>query len=249
MEATPAVDARGASGRPGRIVARALGNVLLGVALGIACYYLTTDLAAQLRQRELREEVSGLGVLSSADPSGALAEPSALLDFEGWEELDVAYWNGLPEGGVLGRLVVESMGLDTLVVKGHSRAVLKKGPGWIDYTDLPGPTGNTGISGHRTTYGAPFSDIDLLEAGDRIAVETVLGIHLYEVVSTAVVEPDALWVTEQWDGAWLTLTTCHPEYRSIERFVVFAKLIDGPNYEAISAAGEVSYDPPAPPAG
>ena len=65
-------------------------------------------------------------------------------------------------GGVFGRLVIERMELDTLVVKGHTRAVLKKGPGWIDYTDLPGPTGNAGISGHRTTYGAPFRRLDEL---------------------------------------------------------------------------------------
>jgi len=152
-----------------------------------------------------------------------------------------------PQGEVLGRMVIPAIGFNWMVVEGVRASDLAQGPGHGPWTPLPGQQGNAMISGHRTTYGAPFSDIDLLEAGDRIAVETIIGIHLYEVVSTAVVEPDAMWVTDQWDGAWLTLSTCHPEYRSTERFVVFAKLIDGPNYEAISVAGEVSYDPPTPP--
>ncbi len=37
-------------------------------------------------------------------------------------------------------------------------------------------------------------------------------------------------------SAWLTLTTCHPKFSSRQRLVVFAELVDGPNYEAIVGA-------------
>ena len=37
------------------------------------------------------------------------------------------------------------------------------------------------ISGHRTTYGRPFFDFDLLVPGDTIEVETSIGTHVYEV--------------------------------------------------------------------
>ena len=89
--------------------------------------------------------------------------------------------------------------------------------------------GNAVISGHRTTYGAPFFHLDRVEPGDLVAVQTATGEHVYQVVETRVVEPTDVWVTQQWDGSWLTLTTCHPRFASSERLVVFAHLVAGPN--------------------
>jgi sortase A len=45
---------------------------------------------------------------------------------------------------------------------------------------MPGQVGNTVISGHRTTNGAPFYNLDRLERGDTISIETVIGTHTYE---------------------------------------------------------------------
>ena len=60
-------------------------------------------------------------------------------------------------------------------------------------------------------------------------MEGATGVHTYAVVETRVVAPSDVWVTGQWRGAWLTLTTCNPRYSSRERLVVFAHLVDGPN--------------------
>ena len=96
-------------------------------------------------------------------------------------------------------------------------------------TALPGQLGNAVISGHRTTYGAPFFNLERLVPGDRFAVETIIGTHTYEVVELRIVKPTDVWVTNQWEGSWLTLTTCHPKFSSRQRLVVFAELVDGPN--------------------
>ena len=96
-------------------------------------------------------------------------------------------------------------------------------------TALPGQPGNAVISGHRTTYGAPFADLDDVAAGDIITVETATGVHLYEAVQSFVVAPQDIWVTEQWSGGWLTLTTCNPRFSARERLVVIVRLVDGPN--------------------
>ena len=77
---------------------------------------------------------------------------------------------------------------------------------------LPGEPGNAVISGHRTTYGAPFAHLERLNPGDTITVESATGLHTYAVVETRVVDPSDVWVTGQWRGAWLTLTTCNPRY-------------------------------------
>ncbi|MEN8040712.1 MAG: sortase [Actinomycetota bacterium] len=119
------------------------------------------------------------------------------------------------------------------VVEGVSRADLKNGAGHMPSTPLPGQPGNSVISGHRTTYGAPFHEFEELEPGDIIEVETGLGVHTYEVRTIEIVAPTAIWVTEQREGAWLTLTTCHPKFSSRQRLVVFAELVDGPNAEVI----------------
>jgi sortase A len=119
------------------------------------------------------------------------------------------------------------------IVEGVSRTDLKNGIGHMPNTPLPGQPGNSVMSGHRTTYGAPFHEFDELSIGDVIEVETGLGVHTYEVRETIIVEPTAIWVTGEREGAWLTLTTCHPKFSSRKRLVVFAELVAGANADVI----------------
>ncbi len=119
------------------------------------------------------------------------------------------------------------------VVEGVSRRDLKNGAGHMPTTPLPGQPGNSVISGHRTTYGAPFHEFEELEPGDLIEVETAIGVHTYAVRESIVVRPTELWVVGDRPGAWLTLTTCHPKFSARQRLIVFAEMVDGPNVEAI----------------
>lgn len=121
------------------------------------------------------------------------------------------------------------------VVEGVGVRDLRNGAGHMPNTPLPGQPGNAVISGHRTTYGAPFHELEELVPGDLIEVDTALGTHTYAVRETIIVRPTELWVTEPREGAWLTLTTCHPKFSSRRRLIVFAELVDGPNWEAIYA--------------
>ena len=143
-------------------------------------------------------------------------------------------------GEPLGRIIIPDAGVDWMVIEGVGPEELEAGPGHMPGTAVPGQLGNAVISGHRTTHGAPFFDLDLLMAGDLITVETTIGTHAYEVVTTRVVEPDEMWVTDQWPGAWLTLTTCAPKYSARFRLVVFAKMVAGPNEAALDASPGVS---------
>lgn len=149
----------------------------------------------------------------------------------------------------LGRISIPSIGVDWMLVEGVTADALANGPGHIPGTAMPGQPGNAVISGHRTTYGAPFFNIDAVQPGDTIEVTTLIGTHTYEVVQQLIVAPTDVWVTNQVDGAWLTLTACHPRYSARERIIVFARLIDGPNYEAIASTmtGEEAW--PQPPEG
>ena len=90
------------------------------------------------------------------------------------------------------------------------------------------------ISGHRTNYGRPFFNLDQLEPGDRIELETAIGIHVYVVRDSFVVKPTDVSVTENREGSWLTMTTCNPKFSARERLIITAELVEGPNVVYIS---------------
>lgn len=204
-----------------RLGAHALGNVFLGVAVGLLGYYFATNLLMRGLQSSLD---SSFPIKAGAAPAPA-AKPDP-LDFEGWTELDQAYWEELEEGEAFGRLVIERMELDTIVVKGTQRADLMKGPGWIEWSDLPGPEGNCGISGHRTTYGAPFRRLNELKEGDTILFYSPYRVYEYRMKRLFSVTPDRGDVVEE-DGevALLTLTACHPPYSARYRLIAQSELV------------------------
>lgn len=185
-----------------------------------------SDLAAELEQRraELPEPIPVVVEAPPPDTTTTTPAPTAPAPV-------VTLTQEFPgeEGSVLGRLTIPSIGVDEVVFTGVGRDVLKMGPGYMLGTAMPGQPGNAVISGHRTTYGRPFYDLDLLEEGDLIEVETAIGVHVYEVRRILIVLPTDGWVAGPMDGGWLTLTTCHPRFSAAERLVVQAELVEGPN--------------------
>jgi len=119
------------------------------------------------------------------------------------------------------------------IVEGVSVSDLRNGIGHMPNTPLPGQPGNSVIPGHRTTYGAPFHELDELVVGDIIEVETALGLNIFEVRESIIVKPTELWVTDPRPGSWITLSTCNPKFSSRERLIIFAELVSGPNYDVI----------------
>lgn len=129
-------------------------------------------------------------------------------------------------GQALGRLRVPDAGISDVVVAGTSTSALRRGPGHYPQTPLPGAPGTVAVAGHRTTYGAPFRNLDKLDRGDRIEVEMPYGTFVYAVERTRIVKPTALWVTQRVAYDRLVLTACHPLYSAEQRIVVFAREID-----------------------
>jgi sortase A len=118
------------------------------------------------------------------------------------------------------------------VVEGVGAAQLRKGPGHHPGSAAPGQVGNFVVSGHRTTYAAPFNEIDELERDDEIIVEAREARYTYRVTSQDVVRPDEVEVLAPVPGkpdirpvrAFITLLTCHPEYSAAERLLVYGVL-------------------------
>jgi sortase A len=127
-------------------------------------------------------------------------------------------------GEPVGRLRADAVGLDEVVVQGTDAETLHKGPGHYPGTPLPGARGTVAIAGHRTTYGAPFRDVDALERGNRIELSTPYGRFGYRVERTRVVAPAATSVIRRVAYDRLVLTACHPRFSAARRIVVFARL-------------------------
>ena len=131
----------------------------------------------------------------------------------------------LKEGEAAGRLRIPKIGVNSVVVDGTDTTSLRKGPGIFPETPYPGAQGTTAIAGHRTTYSAPFRNVDDLRKGNRIVVEMPYGRYTYAVERTRIVKPDAMWVIQKVSYERLVLTACHPLYSAARRIIIFARLV------------------------
>jgi sortase A len=132
--------------------------------------------------------------------------------------------------GAIDHMVIPKIGLNKYVVQGVAENDLREGPGHYTQTVLPGQKGNAGIAGHRTTYGAPFFQINKLTTGDLIYItNTSDQLFIYKVSrAPLVVSPSDVAVLDPTPYAQLTLTTCNPPYSATSRLVVFALLTNRP---------------------
>jgi sortase A len=127
-------------------------------------------------------------------------------------------------GRPVARLRIPRLGTDLYVVEGDGAGELRRGPGHMAGTALPGTTGNCIIAGHRDTHFRVLKDI---RAGDDIFLETHAGIFIYRVERTSIVTPDDTSSLRPTAEAQLNLITCYPfRYTgpAPKRFVVKAVL-------------------------
>jgi sortase A len=130
----------------------------------------------------------------------------------------------IAEGDPVGKIEIAKIGLTAYLVEGVAVDDLKEGPGHYPETPFPGQKGNAAIAGHRTTYGAPFANVDDLAVGDKIVVTTLQGTFTYGVTGTEIVTPDHVEVLNDFGDNRITLTACHPKYDLSHRIVVTGKL-------------------------
>jgi sortase A len=197
--------------------------VLADGALTLAWQEPLTALQTSARQHALRGD---LRRLERAGPTPL--EARALVNLRGAREriafLARSLQRRTADGDAVGRLKIDRLGADFVLVKGSSPGPLRKGPGAYDDAPLPGAPGTAAIAGHRTTYLAPFRHIDKLRRGDRITIEMPYATFTYRVQGTKIVSPDALWVLRRTGYDRLILSACHPLFSAKQRIVVFARL-------------------------
>lgn len=206
-----------------RTLLRGVGQTLmtLGVVVLLFAVYTLygTGLVTSREQERLADDLEATWAEPGARPQPGQQVPVAFSAGQGFARLHVP---ALP--GFQPWVVVEGVGVEDL----------KKGPGHIPGTALPGEVGNVVLSGHRTTYGAPFNRFDELDPGEQVVVETREAWYTYTVRGSSIVAPTAVEVTLPVPGKpgakpterLLTFTTCNPEYSARQRLIVLSVLSD-----------------------
>jgi sortase A len=135
-----------------------------------------------------------------------------------------------PPGGSIARLYIPRLGKHWVVVEGVQPKDIRYAPGHYPGTALPGQIGNFSVAGHRSP--AIFWDLDQMQTGDKIVVETRTTYFVYTMTSREIVAPTALQVVAPVPDrpgvapttAFLTLTTCNPKWDNYQRLIVHATL-------------------------
>lgn len=192
-------------------VLKIVGKTLLGAAAIMGAYILWllwgTGLYYGQQQDDLRGELEvRIDAAAAAEPE---EEPPPQLPGQAYAIMNIP-----------------DIDLSEVVVEGITKEALKKGPGHYPKSADPWDgTGKVAIAGHRTTYGAPFWDLDKLRAGDQIQLQTEEGVFEYVVSRTRIVAPTTTEVTLPTTRPTLILTTCNPKFSAAERLIVFADLV------------------------
>ena len=196
--------------RPGgRRAVSVLSIVLFLAGVVMFAYPVGTDVYSRIQQGELRERFD--------DPEVVAA----------YAERRIAVGDGLTT------LRIPKLDVEILVVEGTTPAALRAGAGHYETSPLPGEAGNVAIAGHRTTYGRPFNRIDELAEGDVVELETPFAVHTYRALPAFeghanpwVVPPTEFSVVSQEvQGSFLTLTTCHPKGSARQRLIMRFQLV------------------------
>jgi sortase A len=127
-------------------------------------------------------------------------------------------------GDTVAKLSIPRLDAELYVVEGDDAKELRRGPGHLAGTAMPGANGNCVIAGHRDTHFRVLKDI---REGDDIVLQTSSGQYLYRVKRMRVVMPDNTSALQPTSTPELNLITCYPFYyvgSAPKRFVVEAQL-------------------------
>lgn len=190
----------------------------------------------------------------------AFVSPSSNLD----QPILVASIQDIPVGPD-NLLVIPKLGLESPLVfdaasnsEEDMQTALERGVVHYDLPDansLPGQKGNSVFLGHSAGdvfYGGHFkyifSKLNRLAPGDTFYINFDGTRYIYNIQSTAVINPDQLdklMIND--DNAWVTLVTCDPPGSSLRRLVIYAKQISpDPNSNSIAQPNQNSADDTTP---
>jgi sortase A len=222
-----------------RMFIRGIGQTLVTLGLVVLLFVVyevwVTNIFADQKQREVKHQLAQQWA-TGQDP----------LQGQDKLQLPAGAQVVLPGGKGFANLYIPRLGKDYAytIVQGVNDADLEKGPGHYPGTAVPGQVGNFSVAGHRVGKGEPFLNLDHLQPGDAVVVQTANNWYVYrvlgsdqsrnpdnvawrEIVSpsdTQVIAPVPNHLGTPATSVFMTMTTCHPKYSADKRMIVHAVL-------------------------
>jgi sortase A len=195
-----------------------------GAALGWCAWMVADAAVSQWAARRALATVAPLDTLTQSPPaaptSGVLPRPAPV------------------RGAAIAALSIPRIRLSAVILHGSDTQTLRRGPGHLEDTALPGESGNVVIAGHRDSFFRSLRDI---APADDIFLDTAAGRFHYRVSSLRVIDAHDLSVAKPLQKPVLTLITCYPFSligHAPDRFIVRADLLR----DKISAPSEFRSD-------
>jgi sortase A len=186
-----------------------------------------TALYTHWQQRELADEYEQRFEQFAAPAPAPASAPApareARISPERIAALARKYRLSLHEGDAIGRLKIPRLDVNMIVVDGTETDTLKKGPARHRRTFLPGEGKLVYIAGHRTTYSAPFSDIDDLRRGDRVRLELPYATFEYRIRNHRIVQAHEVSVLRSRRREEVALQACWPRFFASHRYIAYAR--------------------------
>jgi sortase A len=211
-----------------------LGTVLIVMGLLVLAYAAAvllwrdpfTDVYNRYQQNRLESQLDGVFESFREDtqpPRGLVTAELKQSAIAGWAR---RFARTVEQGDAIGRIRIPEIGVSDVMVHGTRWGPdLSRGPGHYERTSWPGLGKTVGVAGHRTTFGAPFRDIDDLANGDEIVLEMAYGTFRYQVFAHEIVDSDDWSVIRNRGFDTVMLSACHPLYGSSERWIVYGRLV------------------------
>lgn len=131
-------------------------------------------------------------------------------------------------GAAIARLSIPRLHAVLYVIEGDDNNDLKRGPGHLTGSAMPGDPGNCIIAGHRDTH---FRVLKNIQNGDEILLTRNGETWRYRVNELSIVSPDNVSPLQPSHTPVLHLITCYPFYylgSAPKRFIVSARLENEP---------------------
>jgi len=140
-----------------------------GLVLALILAFVATNVYASLGQRVLKNR---------------FADAAA-----GWQSLDPVQRSSAvyAAGDPLARLLIPEIGLDVIVAEGANPAVMRRAPGHLPASAIPGSNGVAIVTANRFGFGSYFMRLGAIAEGDQIVTESILGRTTYTVIEVRTV--------------------------------------------------------------
>jgi sortase A len=136
-----------------------------------------------------------------------------------------AFQRDARQGQAIGRIIIPRIGLNMILVDGTDESSLTRGPGLDRQASMPGRSRLVYIAGHRTTYLAPFANINEIAPGDVVRLLMPYATFVYRAYDHRIVDATDLAMLRPVNHELLRLQACHPRFFATHRYIIEAHLI------------------------